>query len=306
MEENILSEESVVLDVDELATVGITNNTVLDETMTTYKSGLPVKIAHKIVFKQYIDLLNRKVINDIGPQNYHVYTSKKIPDIGNLNCVTDTTLRYIIGRNNVYDINNVTTDNILFEIINKFKIKDVCTLNDSQYLSVADDMVSPSEITYQSLLNIPASGYLFTTNNHNVPKFISSDWNYKSLNYVPTNWALTRRSYNKLLADYNFDFNYWYTNYNFASGYDSDEYDMFNIKQSFMHEKISMMDSSDLRVQTGKDASKIEAISVVWHHPNSENNLKVPVLYAELHKGVRPVDGYVNIVWSSNGLITVE
>lgn len=259
-------------------------NTVSKE---TYSNVLNLDTAIKVVFKTYIthlcktseEDLHAIEENNLTPERFKVWLSRRIPDLKNTVSTTweNDIKQYIIGES----IGTLST------------IKNITINRDTGY---------ESDICLTEIFNCPASACLFT--NYSGDSYITKDWNYKYYNFPGSSvpWRFYRTIDNEL-NKCGFDRQYWENNYSFSSGYDSMEYEMYNIDKILMPENKALFSAENCSYTLEKSPVNAEAIIVSYCF---SDNYNIPVIYCDLHNAIRLMDGKLNIVWSVNGLISAE
>lgn len=273
----------------ELSTTDIVSNTIVNETT---KRGLNLVLAKEIVFRCYIQRIAMNKyrynpqfpkISDFSPENYKVWFFKKIDNL----------------NNSIY-----TT----WKDIEEYSIVCVGELKDNNVITISSQTGMESDLSQEEAFNCPASGYLFSSL-YSGDSYIKKDWNY-DMYYVDPLACVTTNGYSSCDPAYNiasgisghelFNRKYWQTNYSFTSGYDKTEYIMYNISRHMLPEDCAAVMTSDCRFKTVPRGDKYEALVITYGDEN------LPVIYNELHRPNRFINGYINIQWSPQGIITVK
>lgn len=245
------------------------------------------KPARTIVFRQYLDYLTKgdikQRIRDFNPGRYHIYTFPIVPGISN-------SRKWKWKPNNSKDIYN----------LEQYAGTDIGCLKTVTTVTVDKDILISSGLSYEQLLNIPVSGWLFSTKRP-FNSYIKEDYNYMACNYSPVAYKLSRVDYNKVLAEHGFNFDYWGTNYDFTSGYDHEDYLSYGIRETELKDNMTRMSSDPCDYEVKKLTTKTAALVIAYHR----ENMKVPVIYTELHNSFYSTGGVIRIEWSQNGIITV-
>lgn len=247
-----------------------------------------VSPARSVVFRRYIDYLTKndkkKRISDFNPGRYHIYTFPVIPGISN-------SMKWKWDKESENDI----------YYLSQYKGTDIGCLKTVTILTVDKDTLEPTNKSYEKYYNIPVSGWLFSSR-QKFDSYIKEDYNYEAYNYSPVAAKLTRKSYeDEYLKPHNFNFNYWGQSYDFASGYNSEDYLLYGISETLFEDNMTEMHSAASDYQIKKMTSKSAAIVVAYHMDDAI----IPVTYAELHNSFYTPDGILRIEWSQNGIITI-
>lgn len=274
----------------------INNNLAVQNSIVTetYKKGLNLVLAKEVVFRCYIHrvALNKyryvpgfQKISDFTPTNYKVWFFKKIDTL----------------NNSIY-----TT----WKDIESYSITCVGELSENTVITFSSVTGLESDMSKEEVYNCPASGYIFSYLYKN-ETYIKKDWNYDQFPIDPL-MELTENGMNSCIPAYTNPVNkglksgdpwnkhYWETNYSFASGYDSEEYLMYNIGRHLLPEDCAGLQTANSRFKILPYGEKYEAIVITYGDEN------LPVVYNELHRANRFINGYINIDWSPEGIITVK
>lgn len=266
----------------------LTTSTILNERLS---KDVKLDIAQKIVFRQYIVHLaigNIKLL----PENFHVCAFKKIPNPSNAMSVNWTTIKEycICDFGTLYELNRSTYDS---------------------------ETLVQNKMSFQKQYNIPMSACLFSEYNaSDYNGFITSDWNFKQYNYDVESLIYDNEKWDDELESQGFNRHYWETYYSFDSNYNHNEYLANGIKEYYYNDDCAEITSTARKFVSNKTGIPIGGIGIMYcanENTNKVTNISengvagvIPVTYCELHKSIRTLNGYINIDWSSTGLLTVK
>lgn len=196
-------------------------------------------------------------------------------------------------------------------------------------VSTVDGLESEFSYEFSSFFNTPVSSYLFS--NYDKPKtgtMIDRDIYYDSFDYS----VYSAKAYNYDLSKYpnlterpDEDFNRHFSAYNFESGYNSDEYNVYGIKEEPLCEDQTNLKADDSSFTGKVDGFVGNGILVTWYSgdrvskdeadnklndyifnepKNPENS--IPCAYYKLPKKYIPLKRKVKVEWSDDGLISVK
>ncbi len=140
------------------------------EALITNSVTIPPVERVNVVFAAYINALGNRKIRQDQPQKYRLYAVPKLDGIKSSKCVNEPDLTFNKLLTEHYGI-GISSSKFLTEFYNL----DITTVND-----LTRDY---SEISYNKILNIPASAYLFSI--HDCPQTcsIKDDYNYVAYDY---------------------------------------------------------------------------------------------------------------------------
>lgn len=123
-----------------------------------------------VVFPAYIHALGNRQINPENPEKYRLYAVPKLTKLKESTVLKDINLNFktLIEGGYGYSINSS-------KFLTEFYNLDITTVNDTSR--------EYSEISYNSILNIPASAYLFSLNDCPQTCSIKDDYNYVAYDY---------------------------------------------------------------------------------------------------------------------------
>jgi hypothetical protein len=187
------------------------------------------------------------------------------------------------------DSNNNKGDNF-----NMNKISAVYLSNLGQFsienVSKEDDL--PATASYQEMLDIPASAYLFSKYDAPVKTPLKRDTCYTNFDYYVDDTFNSKESNNVLNRTNGFDItkladkklvdewkdyckDYFESDYNFCSGFSASDYNVFDVKQDFVIEDKINMKTTDKDfdiVQTNSNSYVGGALLITWY-----NGTRVPL-----------------------------
>lgn len=205
------------------------------------------------------------------------------------------------------------------------------TLNNADIETVSTVDGLESELSYESsgFLSTPVSSYLFSTvDRPTTGTMIERDIYYKTFNYSvysakACNYDLSK--YPRLRERPDEDFIRHFSGYNFSSGYDASEYQIYGIEEEPLCE-----DQTNLKVDDSSFTGKFDGFSgngilVTWYNGeratedeanNKLNNYifnepknpedSIPCAYFQLPKAYNPLNKRLKVQWSDDGLFSVK
>lgn len=170
--------------------------------------------------------------------------------------------------------------------INKISAVYLSNLGQFSIENVSKEDGLPPTVSYQEMLDIPASAYLFS--DHNTPNKtpLKSDTYYTSFDYyvddsinsIPQGATVLNRTNNYNIETLNAEIkNYWdsyckeyfESNYNFSSGFFSGDYNVFDVNRNYVIEDMTNIRSADKDfdiVQTNSNTYVGGALLISWYN----------------------------------------
>lgn len=302
-------------------------------------------MSNNIVFNSFLNLLVNK-----DPK----YTKEYIYDINKFDV-------WFCARGKSFSANNILNNKLDKLFKEEESLEYLYNLGTLNVENVNSEDGLPSEHFYQDedFLNIPASAYIFSKPQYPVNCKVNKDYNYTAFDYnindmsdnyknkiseqYKNNPVLTPENNYDLynLSGYSASWNhiseYFNSEYNFSSGYNSNEYSTYNINQDYLIEDQINVSTKNVSFEILPTNIIGGALLITWYDQQRTNyyydgknitsaamdkngilnqyaykNIPtitgncIPVCYMELPKTYNLKDAVMNIQWSENGLFSLK
>ena len=174
--------------------------------------------------------------------------------------------------------------------INKISAIYLSNLGQFSIENVSKEDGLPATMSYQEMLDIPASAYLFSKYDAPVKTPLKKDTCYMNFKYYVNDTFHTDETENVLDRTNDFDINrignddivtdwndycrkYFETDYNFSSGFSATDYNVYDVKRDYVVEGMTNIRSSDKGfdiVQTNSNTYVGGALLITWYNNKRE------------------------------------
>ena len=218
----------------------------------------------------------------------------------------------LLSEDNLNDIDDFNNKTSLASKYNLFKIGEM--LNPS-FESINNITGMESEASYEEMEYLPASAVIFSKQ---CPTncYIKRDYEYAQYGNQP--WDVFNTINEGKNTDY-FNSEYWNLNYGFASAFNQEEYDSYNIKTTPLTENVIKVLGGNNAISATEDVNKGSSthhmcgngiVITTMHKDAPAKNWKpeqeIPVAYVEFDRFHDAKNGKMNIAWNSNGFLRLE
>ena len=237
-------------------------------------------MSNNIVFNSFINLLLTKKVSGTETVKNRIYDSKNFD-------IWLCSKGKSFFKNN--DINTKLNDYFV-TTADKNDITFLYNLGTLKTEIVNSEDGLPAEHTYQELLNIPASAYVFSSPNYSKECQINKDYNYEGFAYhvADTNKDYTLSNGSTMYPRNNYDItklgtydtnfktdwepinNYFESEYNFSSGYDPREYSTYNVKNDLVIEDQINVASNSVSFDIQPTNVVGGALMITWYDGKRE------------------------------------
>lgn len=236
------------------------------------------KVFNSFIYNVLMKNLDNIEQTDIyEPTNFDIWFCSKNKSFDNRITLTLKDLITMFPNSNKNKGDNFNINNISAIYLDNLGQTDIETVSDEDGL--------PSVSSYQSMLNIPASAYMFSKNNAPVDLSIRQDSNYNSFDYyvkdtinnIPIGAAALKRENDfniEKLTDTTVDLDYWNnyckeyfdSEYNFSAGYSDTEYNIFNVKKDLLVENMVNLHAIDSDIDILPTDYVGGALLITWYN----------------------------------------
>lgn len=174
--------------------------------------------------------------------------------------------------------------------INKISAIYLSNLGQFSIENVSKEDGLPATMSYQEMLDIPASAYLFSKYDAPVKTPLKKDTCYMNFKYYVNDTFHTDEAENVLDRTNDFDINrignddivddwndycrkYFETDYNFSSGFSATDYNVYDVKRDYVVEDMTNIRSSDKGfdiIQTNSNTYVGGALLITWYNNKRE------------------------------------